>query len=303
MQKASDDRRAFLTGLFQAAVDAADPRNVLAAHLPDPSAGRTVVIGAGKASARMARVVEEHYEGEVTGVVVTRYGHGEPCQRVEVLEGGHPIPDDACVKASLRIINAVRDLGPEDLVLCLLSGGASSLLTLPAQGLTLVDKQDMTAELLRSGASIAEINCVRKHLSGIKGGRLALAALPARLVTLAISDVPGDDPSTIASGPTVADPTTFEEAARVLGRYPVTVPEAVARHLLSAAQETPKPGDQRISRAEFRLIATPLQSLETAAAAARQSGVEPYILGPAIEGEARMTGYAHAAIALKLAGG
>lgn len=298
-----DSRRDFLLGLFKGALTAVDPETVLYGYLPDPPEGRTVVVGAGKASARMARVVEEHYPGEVTGVVVTRYGHTETCEHIEVLEGGHPVPDAACLEASTRILRAVKDLGPQDLVLCLLSGGGSSLLTLPDQGLTLAHKQEITRQLLRSGASIGEINCVRKHLSRIKGGRLAAAAFPAPVVTLAISDVPGDDPSAIASGPTTADPTTFERARRILNRYSIALPETVESHLLAARHETPKPGDPVLAGAEYHLIARASHALETAAVAARAAGVEPFILADDLQGEARNVGRAHAAIALQLAGG
>lgn len=294
---------AFLEGLFHAAVAAADPEEVLVGSLPEPGSGRTVVIGAGKASARMARMVEEYFPGDVTGTVVTRYGHGEPCHHVEVLEAGHPVPDDASVIAAGRILDAVCGLGPADLVLCLLSGGGSALLTLPEPGLTLADKQETTRALLRTGASIREINCVRKHLSRIKGGWLAAAAAPARIVTLAISDVPGDEPSEIASGPTTADPSTFEQAREVLSRYPGTLPESVVAHLQAGRRETPKPGDPRLERAEFRLVAKARFSLETAAVLARMSGVEPFLLGDDIQGEARMVGNAHAAIALQIARG
>lgn len=297
------DPRAFLRRLFDAALAAADPMIALPPFLPPPPKGRTIVIGAGKAAGAMALAVERHWPGEVSGLVVTRYGHGAPSRRIEVIEAGHPLPDAAGAGSAERILAAVRGLTPQDLVLCLLSGGASALLALPAPGLTLDDKRAVTRALLASGATIAEINGLRKHLSAIKGGRLALAAAPAPVVTLAISDVPGDDAAVIGSGPTVPDPSSFAEARAVLAKYRITPPPAVAAHLAAAADETPKPGDPRLAQNRFIMIATPQQSLEAAAAAARQAGVTPILLSDRIEGEARDVALVHAALARQVAAG
>jgi hydroxypyruvate reductase len=287
----------FLRRLFDAALAAADPAKTLPPCLPAPPKGRTIVVGAGKAAAKMARAVEDHWAGTLAGLVVTRYGHGVPCRRIEVVEASHPVPDAAGQNAAKRILAMVTDLAADDLVICLLSGGASSLLALPAPGITLEDKRAVTRELLRSGATIAEINCIRKHLSAVKGGRLAAAAFPAQVISFAISDVPGDDPAVIGSGPTVADPTTFADARRILTKYALTPPPAVAAHLHRASDETPKPGDQRLATATYRLIATPRDALAAAAAAARDSGATPIILGDAIEGEARQVATEQAALA------
>lgn len=281
--------RALLLAMFQAAVDAAAPEICVPPHLPAPPAGRTVVIGAGKAAASMAAAVEAHWPGDrpLSGVVVTRYGHGVgPLARIEVVEASHPVPDAAGQAAAGRMLAAVRDLNPDDLVLCLVSGGGSALLALPAEGITLADKQAVGRALLRSGAAIGEMNGVRKHLSAIKGGRLAAAAAPAALVTLLISDVPGDDPSVIASGPTVPDPSTLADARAVLSRHGIVPPPAVARRLARPEAETPKPGDPAFERSRIVMIATPQDALEAAAAVARKAGVTPLILGNAIEGEA-----------------
>ena len=290
-----------LCTLFDAAVSAVQPARCLPPHLPAPPTGRTVVVGAGKAAAVMARSVEENWPTPVEGLVVTRYGHAVPCRDVDVVEAAHPVPDAAGEGAAVRILEAVRGLGRDDLVLCLISGGGSALLTLPAPGLTLEDKRAVNTALLRSGANISEMNCVRKHLSAIKGGRLAAAAHPARLVTLAISDVPGDHPGVIASGPTAADPTTFEDARRIIAKYGIEPPAEVARHLEAAADETPKEGDERLSAARYVLIATPQMALEAAANAARDAGFTPLILGDAIEGEAREVAIAFAGIARQVA--
>jgi glycerate 2-kinase len=287
----------FLRHLLDAALDAADPAKTLPPFLPPPPRGRTIVIGAGKAAAKMARVVEDHWPGPLTGLVVTRYGHGMACRSIEVVEAAHPVPDAAGQAAALRILAMVKGLGAEDLVICLLSGGASALLALPAPGLTLEHKQAVTRELLRSGATISEINCVRKHLSAIKGGRLAAAAFPARIASLAISDVPGDDPAVVGSGPTVADPTTFADARRILTKYALSPPPAVATHLHRATDETPKPGDPRLAQTSYRLIATPRDALDAAAQAARAAGASPIILGDAIEGEARIVAAQQAVLA------
>jgi hydroxypyruvate reductase len=297
-----NDPRALLQALFDAALAAADPRETLPRHLPAPPAGRTVVVGAGKAAAAMAKAVEEHWQEPLEGLVVTRYGHAVDCRRIEVVEAAHPVPDAAGRRAAERILERARGLAPEDLLLCLISGGGSALLALPAPGLSLEDKQAVARALLACGADIAEMNCVRKHLSAVKGGRLAAAAAPARVVTLAISDVPGDEPAVIASGPTVPDPTGFAEARAILEKYAIEPPPAVAQHLSEALDETPKPGDPRLAGTQFRLIARPQDSLEAAAAAARAVGIAPVILGDSIEGEAREVARVMAGIARQAAG-
>ncbi|MFN4091156.1 MAG: glycerate kinase [Alphaproteobacteria bacterium] len=266
------DPIALLRSLFDAAVARADPLRVVPAALPEPPRGRTVVVGAGKAAAAMAKAVEDHWPGPLEGVVVTRYGHGLPCRRIEVVEAGHPMPDAAGREAAARVMARVDGLGADDLVLCLISGGGSALLVQPAAGISLEDKQVVTRALLRSGAAIDEMNAVRKHLSAVKGGRLAQRAAPARIVTLAISDVPGDDPSVIASGPTVPDPSTRADALAVLARYGIAIPDSVRRHLEDPASETPKSGDPAFRHADLRMIATPQQALDAAAAAARAAG-------------------------------
>ncbi len=291
------DARQFLKGLFEASVAAADPAACVPLHLPPPPPGRTVVIGAGKAAAAMARAVEQHWTGELSGLVVTRYGHGVPCRRIEVVEAAHPVPDEAGRDAAARILAAVQGLTSDDLVLVLVSGGGSALLALPFEGISLADKQQVNRALLKSGAGIGAMNCVRKHLSAIKGGRLAAAAYPARVLTLVISDVPGDDPAVVASGPTVADPTTCADALAILEKYRVAVPPAVEAVLRSGVSETPKPGDLRLVHCETRVVATAQGSLAAAAAAARAAGVEPLILGDAIEGEAREVAKALAGMA------
>ena len=293
--------RALLRSLFDAAVAAAHPRLCVPPHLPPPPAsGRTIVVGAGKAAAAMARAVEDHWKGPLSGLVVTRDGYGVPCFKIEMIEASHPVPDERGRAAAGRMLGIVRAAKPGDLVLCLMSGGASALLALPAPGIALADKQATTRALLKSGAAIQEINCVRKHLSAIKGGRLA-AATPARVLTLAISDVVGDDPSVIGSGPTVPDPSTFAEARAILAKYKIDPAPAVKKHLDTAAEESPKPGDPRLARAEFRLVATPKAALAAAAAKARELGLEPIVLGESLEGEARLVGAEHAALARKLA--
>src|SRR5262245_9989702 len=294
---ASPPPRDFLRRLFEAALAAADPARCLPPHLPKPPKGRTVVVGAGKAAAKMARAVEEHWKGPLAGLVVTRYGHGVPCERIEVVEAAHPVPDAAGQQAAARILEMVRGLSADDLVLCLISGGGSALLALPAPGLSLDDKRAVNRALLKSGANIAEMNCVRKHLSAIKGGRLAAAAAPARVVSLLISDVPGDDPAVIASGPTVADPTTFADALAVLEKYRIAEPAAAIARLRAATDETPKPSDPRLARVETKIVARPQDALEAAAAAAREAGISPVILGDSIEGEAREVALVHAGIA------
>jgi hydroxypyruvate reductase len=283
--------------MFDAAVASVSADMCVPPHLPPVPPGRTVVVGAGKAAAAMARAVESHWDGPLSGLVVTRYGHAVPCRRIQVVEAGHPMPDQAGQAAALSMLDMVKGLGPDDLVLCLMSGGASSLLALPAPGIGLDDKRAVTAALLRSGAAIGEINCVRKHLSAIKGGRLTVAAAPARVITLAISDVPGDDLTAIGSGPTVPDPTTLGEARAVLERYAITPPEKVARLLRLDAQETPKPGDHRFKSAVAEVIATPRQALEAAGMVAVNNGVLPLRLGDLIEGESREVAKAMAGIA------
>ena len=293
-----------LRSLFDAALAAADPARCVPPHLPPPPKGRTIVIGAGKAAAAMALALERHWPGgpqSLEGFVVTRYGHGMPCRRIEVIEAAHPVPDSAGQVAAQRALQAVGGLSADDLVLVLLSGGGSALLVAPAPGVTLADKQAVTRGLLASGASIHEINCVRKHLSAIKGGRLAAAAWPARVLTLAISDVPGDDPATIASGPTVADPTSSADAREILQRYAIEAPGSVREWLLGDAAETPKPGAARLSNSEYRVITTPQQALEAAATTARAAGVTPLLLGDAIEGEAREVARVLAGMALSCA--
>ena len=287
--------------MFDAAVAAALPEKCLPAHLPRPPKGRTIVVGAGKASAAMARALEAHWPGPLAGLVVTRYGHAVPCDRIEIVEAAHPVPDEKGREAAARILAMVRGLTEDDLVIALISGGGSALLSLPAPGLTIEDKQEVNRALLRSGAHIGEMNCVRKHLSAIKGGRLAAAAHPAPTVALVISDVPADDPSVIASGPTVPDPTTFADARTVLAKYGIAEPARVLRHLDRAADETPKPGDPRLARAQTDIIATPQNSLEAAAEVARRAEVAPLILGNAIEGEAREVGRVMAGIARQVA--
>ncbi len=293
--------RDLLMSLFRAAVEAADPMQIVPPHLPAPPRGRTLVIGAGKASAQMARAVELNWPGPLEGLVVTRYGYKVPTERIEIVEAAHPVPDRAGLDAATRILQLVRGLTADDLVLCLISGGGSSLLPLPASGLTLADKQLVNRTLLRSGATISEMNCVRKHLSAIKGGRLGAACAPARVVTLLISDVPGDDPSVIASGPTVPDPTTCADALAILQKYSISEPAAALEHLRRGQDETPKPGDPRLVGAEAILIGTPQASLEAAAELAQAAAVTPLILGDAIEGEARDVALVHAAIARQVA--
>jgi glycerate-2-kinase len=291
--------RAALRRLFDAAVASADPRTVLARHLPEKPAGRVLVLGAGKSAAVMAAAVEAAWpDADLAGLVVTRYGHGYPTARIEVAEAAHPVPDEAGAAAARRMLDLAAGAGPGDLVLFLVSGGGSSLTTLPAQGLTLPDLIAVNRALLASGATIHEMNCIRRHLSAFSGGRLAAAAHPARVVTLAISDVPGDDPTVIASGPTVPDPSTFAEARALVAHYRMALPAAVTAHLAAAAEESPKPGDPRLPVPDYRTIATPGMALEAAAAEARALGLAPLILGDALEGEAREVGTVLAGIAL-----
>ncbi|HJV59651.1 MAG TPA: glycerate kinase [Albitalea sp.] len=303
-----DDPRAFLRLLYDAAVARALPAHTLGAHLPSPPKGRTLVLGAGKAGGAMAEAVDRlwPHDAALSGLVVTRYGHVPPDYRarggrIEVVEAAHPVPDAAGLAATQRIVSLAQGLSADDLVLCLVSGGGSALLSMPAAGLTLEDKQAVNKALLASGAAIDEMNCVRKHLSAIKGGRLAAMCAPARVVTLLISDVPGDAPEVIASGPTVPDPTTCEDALRILARYAISVPMAAEEGLASGAFETPKPGDPRFAGHEVRLVATPQQSLQAAAECARAAGIAAHILSDEIEGESREVGKVHAALARAVA--
>ncbi len=290
--------RAALRRMFDAAVASADPRSVLARHLPEKPAGRVLVLGAGKSAAVMAAAVEAAWpDADLSGLVVTRYGHGHPTSRIEVAEAAHPVPDEAGARAAQRMLDLAAAAGAEDLVLFLVSGGGSSLTTLPAPGLSLPDLITVNRALLASGATIHEMNCIRRHLSAFSGGRLAAAAHPARVVTLAISDVPGDDPTVIASGPTVPDPSTFGQARAIAAHYRMALPPAVVAHLEAARDESPKPGDPRLGVPDYRFIATPRMALEAAAAEARALGLTPLILGDALEGEAREVGTVLAGIA------
>jgi len=280
-----------LRRLFATAIAAADPAKCVPGHLPRPPlesrGGRTVVVGAGKASAAMAKAVEDHWPGRLSGLVVTRYGCAAPCARIEIVEAAHPVPDAAGLDAARRILETARGLGADDLMLALISGGGSALMTLPAAGLTLADKQAVNQALLRSGAAIGDINTVRKHLSAIKGGRLAAAAGKARVTSLLISDVPGDDPAVIASGPTVPDVSTLADARAVIERFNIALPPAVAERLADPASETPKPGDPVFGNAETVIVARPRECLAAAAREAEAAGLRTVILGDAIEGEAR----------------
>ncbi|QIL82876.1 glycerate kinase [Diaphorobacter sp. HDW4A] len=297
---------ALLRRMFDAAVASAQPALCVPPHLPSaheiPPGGRLIVIGAGKASAAMAEAVEAHWPGPLEGLVVTRYGYGAPCQRIEIVEAAHPVPDAAGLQAAERMLALVKDLSAKDTVLCLISGGGSALLPLPLKGISLADKQSINQSLLKSGATISEMNCVRRHLSAIKGGRLAAACHPARVITLLLSDVPGDDPTGIASGPTVADPSTCANALAIVQRYSIALPEAALKLLQQAdAAESIKPGDPRLARCETRMIATPQLALEAAAEVARDAGYAAHILGDSLEGEARDVGTVLAGIALQVA--
>ncbi len=295
------DERAFLKYLFAQAIASAQPDLCLPPHLPTPPKGRLIVIGAGKGAAAMAKSVEDHWPGHLSGVVVTRYGYGAPCKRIEIIEAAHPTPDENSVRGAHRLLEAVRDLTPDDLVLCLISGGGSSLLCLPGEGLTLADKQAMNKALLASGAPITDMNALRRHLSAIKGGRLAIACHPARVLTLVISDVPGDTLEDIASGPTAPDPTTCADALTIVARYAIDLPPAALALLETGRGETVKPGDPRLAGHEIRLVATPRMALLAAAEAARKAGVTPVLLGDAIEGEAREVGKVMAGLARSVA--
>jgi hydroxypyruvate reductase len=295
------EAKALLKAMFDAAIAAAQPDKCVPPHLPAPPRGRLVVIGAGKASAAMARAVERHYPGKLEGLVVTRYGYAVSCERIEIVEAAHPVPDAAGEQAAKRMLDMVRGLGADDTVLCLISGGGSSLLPLPLEGITLEDKQAVSRALLASGASIGEMNCVRRHLSAIKGGRLAAACYPAHVLTLLISDVPGDAACDIASGPTAADPSTCQDALDIVRRYGIALPPKLRQVLESGAGESVKPGDARLAGHELRFVATPQMALEAAARVAMDAGVKVHILGDSLEGEAREVGKVMAGLALQVA--
>lgn len=305
----SPPHRVLLRALFDEAVARAVPARCLPPHLPPRPPGRLIVIGAGKAAAAMAAAVEAHYDRDprgldgIDGAVVTRHGHGHPTRRIAVIEAGHPVPDRHGMMGARRLLELVHGLTADDHVLCLISGGGSALLTLPAAPITLDEMQGLTRALLRSGAAIGEMNAVRKHLSAIAGGRLAAAAHPAPIVTLAISDVPGDDPSTIASGPTVADPTSREDAQAVLTKYAIAPTASIAQRLADPACETPKPGDPRLAAARFEIVASARESLDAAAGLAHAHGYAPLVLGDDIEGESREIAAAHARLALDIKAG
>ena len=297
----AESAKLLLRAMFDAAIASAQPAVCIPPHLPLPPSGRLIVIGAGKASAAMARAVEDHWRGPLSGLVVTRYGYAVPCKHIEIIEAAHPVPDAAGMRAAQRMLELVAQLREDDLVLCLISGGGSALLPLPAQGLTLDMKQSVSRALLASGATISEMNCVRRHLSAIKGGRLAAACHPARVLTLLISDVPGDRPVDIASGPTVGDPTTCADALAIVNRYGIELPPAVLELLQSGRGESVKPDDPRLARAGTRTIATPQMALEAAAAVGRGAGIPVHILSDAIEGEARDVGKVMAGVSRQVA--
>ncbi len=285
-----------LRAMFDAAVAAADPMAVLSGFLPNPPNGRTIVVGAGKASARMAEALEAAWAGPLSGLVITRYGHACPCEHIEIVEAAHPVPDAAGAAAAARVLETVQGLTADDLVIALISGGGSALMTLPAGGITLAEKQAINQGLLASGAAIGQMNVVRKHLSAIKGGRLAAAAHPARVVGLLISDVPGDDPGVIASGPTVGETSAPADALAILEHHRIPMPDSVRAHLASA-EGCPAPDDSRLAAASSHIVAAPRVSLKAAAEVARAAGYTPLILGDSLEGEAREVGIAHAGIA------
>ena len=297
---ADTDVRSLLRQMFDVAVATADPIQCIPAHLPPPPEGRTIVVGAGKAGVRMAGAVEANWPSPLEGLMIVPYGYKSNDGRIEIVEASHPVPDEAGNRAAKRILDLVSSAGPEDIVLCLISGGGSALMSLPAEGLTADEKASLNSALLRCGANISEMNRVRKHLSAIKGGRLAAAAAPAPMVSLLISDVPGDDPAVIASGPTVADPTTCEDAARILEKYAIGEPVAAIDLLKSGQTETLKPGAECFDAHSVKIVATPKMALEAAADLARTGGIEPVILGDAIEGEARDVAKNMAEIATEL---
>ena len=293
--------RQLLRRMFDAAISSAQPAVCLPSFLPNPPTGRTIVIGAGKASAAMAQALESNWLGALSGLVVTRYGYAVPCSHIEIIEAAHPVPDAAGMNAAKRMMAMVDGLSSDDLVICLISGGGSALLPLPHENLDLETKQTLNQALLNSGATISEINCVRRHLSAIKGGRLAAACFPAKVVTLLISDVPGDQPLDIASGPTVADPTTCSDALSILRRYQIHLTPAVRDLLESGRGESIKPNDSRLAHTETHIIATPQAALEAAAKVAQESGINAHILSDSIEGEARDVGKVLGALALQVA--
>ncbi|MBN9258980.1 MULTISPECIES: glycerate kinase [unclassified Mesorhizobium] len=295
------DPKSFLTAIFSAAVAAADPERTIRNHLPARPKGRTVVVGAGKGSAQMAAAFEKAWDGPIDGLVVTRYGYGAACERIEIIEAAHPVPDAAGLEASRRLLDKVRGLTADDLVVALISGGGSALLPAPAPGLTLADEIAVNEALLASGAPIAAMNTIRKHVSTIKGGRLAAAAHPARVVSLVVSDIPGDNPALVASGPTVPDTGSREDALAAIAAYGMKLPAAVMAHIQSPAADAPSPRDQRFAGNEVHLIASAAVSLEAAAAEAKRQGIEAVILSDSIEGEAREVGGVHAAIAREVA--
>jgi hydroxypyruvate reductase len=292
------DPRQFLRSLLDSAIAAADPAMCVPPHLPHPPRGRLIVLGAGKASAAMAAAVEKHMPGVLSGLVITRYGHAVPCKQIEIVEAAHPVPDERGLRAAQRAAAMLDGLGEKDLVLCLISGGGSALLTAPAQGLSLADEQEVNHALLASGVPIAEMNCLRKHISSLKGGRLAARAYPARVLALIISDVPGDDPAVIASGPTVADPTTRHDALAIVQKYDLSLPARVMAFLSTPEAETPKTSDPRLAHAEAKVIATASQSLSAAARQAEQAGWRVLNLGDRIQGEARLVAREHARLAV-----
>lgn len=298
---ASIEPRPFLISLFEAAVLAADPYAAIRAHLPARPKGRTIVVGAGKAASQMAAAFERLWEGPLDGAVVARHGPIEKCERIKVFQSAHPVPDEAGLAASSALLEMVEGLTSDDLVVALISGGGSALLPAPPGGLTLEDEIAVNRALLASGAPISAMNVVRKHVSRVKGGRLALAAAPARVVSLVVSDVPGDNPAFVASGPTVPDRSSLEEAREIVARYAMALPERVAAHLSADAARAPSPDDPVFARNEVHVIASARVSLEAAAARARESGIEAAILSDAIEGEARDIGRMHAALAREVA--
>ncbi len=295
------DPRSLLRSMFDAAIAAAQPDLCIPRFLPPRPKGRLIVLGAGKASAAMARAVERNWDGPIEGLVVTRYGYAVPTERIEIAEAAHPVPDAAGLEAARRMRDIAASAGPDDTVLCLISGGGSSLLALPLDGISLDDKQDINRALLASGAPISEMNCVRRHLSAVKGGRLAALAHPAKVVTLLISDVPGDSPIDIASGPTIGDPTTSADALAIVRRYRIALPKAAEALLMSGGSETVKPDDTRLSGSETHIIAAPQASLEAAAIVAREAGFAVHILSDAIEGEARDVGAVLSGVAAQVA--
>ncbi|WP_376702235.1 glycerate kinase [Mesorhizobium sp. ISC25] len=295
------DPKPFLISIFNAAVAAADPQRTIKDHLPARPKGRTIVIGAGKGSAQMAAAFEKVWDGPIEGLVVTRYGYGAACRRIEIIEAAHPVPDAAGLEASRRLLEKVQGLTADDLVVALISGGGSALLPSPAEGLTMADEIAVNEVLLASGAPIAAMNTIRKHLSSIKGGRLAAAAYPAKVVSLVVSDIPGDDPALVASGPTVPDVGSREDALASIAAYGMNLPVSVMAHINSPAADAPRPDDPRFIRNEVHLIASAGVSLEAAAAEAKRQGIQAVILSDSIEGEAREVGGVHAAIAREVA--